>query len=142
MKFLADVNVIFPLLLSQHQHLDSARAWYDSTARGDVVLCRVVKLGVLRLLSNKKVLGHDILQPADAMDILEKFATDERIVLVSEPDGLDVAMKRLLVRSSATPNLWTDAYLGAFATVAKLQLVTFDRGFLKFAGLDAVLLGR
>jgi len=33
-----------------------------------------------------------------------------------------------------------DAYLAAFATVEGLRLVTFDRGFHRFAGLELCLL--
>ena len=38
MKFLADVNVIFPLLVSRHQHRTKAVEWFDSVGAGDVVL--------------------------------------------------------------------------------------------------------
>ena len=31
MKFLADVNVVFPLLVSRHQHRNTALEWFDST---------------------------------------------------------------------------------------------------------------
>ena len=37
-------------------------------------------------------------------------------------------------------NLWTDAYLAAFAKCAELRLVTFDKGFTRFPGLDALIL--
>lgn len=39
-------------------------------------------------------------------------------------------------------NLWTDAYLGAFAISANVRLVTYDRGFSRFEsdGLDWQLL--
>jgi predicted nucleic acid-binding protein len=37
-------------------------------------------------------------------------------------------------------NFWTDAYLAAFARSAGLRLVTFDRGFARFSGLEVLLL--
>ena len=135
MKFLADVNVVFPLLVSRHQHRAAAVAWFDSTG-ADVVLCRLARLGALRLLCTAQVMGPDVLPPKVALAALEVLEADERISLLHEPDGLDAALKTLVVGCTTTPNLWTDAYLAAFTSVAGLKLVSFDRGFSKFAGLD------
>jgi toxin-antitoxin system PIN domain toxin len=135
-KFLADVNVVFPLLVDTHQHHEEGLAWFDSTAPGDVALCRVVRLGALRLLCNARVMGADVVDPAAALAALRSLEEDERIVLVREPDGLDVALKPLVARRTTTPNLWADAYLAAFAITSGLKLVSFDRGFTKFTGLD------
>lgn len=140
MKFLADVNVIFPLLLSRHGHRAAALEWWDSAALGEVVLCRLTRLGALRLLCNTKVMGPDTLPPASALAALEILEADERVVLLHEPDGLDVMLKALAAPCATTPNLWTDAYLAAFAVLAQLRLVSFDRGFQKFTGLDFQLL--
>ena len=136
MKFLADVNVVFPLLVSRHQQRDGALEWFDSTQAGDVVLCRLTRLGTLRLLCTPQVMGPDVLQPATAVEALEILEADERVVLLHEPDGLDATLKTLVAACATTPNLWTDAYLAAFAMVVGLKLVSFDRGFSKFLGLD------
>ncbi len=80
------------------------------------------------------------MQPKSAMEALESLEADERIVLLHEPEGLDAMLKMLVTTCAATPNPWTDAYLAAFARVAGLKLVSFDRGFSKFAGLDFLLL--
>ncbi len=112
-----------------------------STAAGDVVLCRLARLGALRLLCTAAVMGRDVLPPKAAIGALEILETDERVVLLHEPDGLDATLKMLVGDCAATPNLWTDAYLAAFASLAKLTLVSFDRGFSRFAGIDFLLLG-
>ena len=140
MKFLADVNVIFPLLVSRHLHRNEALAWFDSAATSEVVLCRLARLGALRLLCTSQVMGPDVLQPKAAVEALEVLEADERVVLLHEPDGLDNALKKFVASRAPSPNLWTDAYLAAFATVAGLKLVSFDRGFSKFRGLDFLLL--
>ena len=140
MKFLADVNVIFPLLLSRHQHREKALEWFDAIAAGDVVLNRLSRLGALRLLCNAQVMGADLLQPKSALEALQVLEADERIVLLHEPDGLDQTLKKFVVSCATTPNLWTDAYHAAFAVVAGLRLVSFDRGFSKFRGLNFLLL--
>ena len=140
MKFLADVNVIFPLLLSRHQYRDQALDWFDSVAAGEVVLSRLVRLGTLRLLCHPQVMGRDVLPPKSALEALQVLEADERIVLLHEPDGLDEKLKKFVAPCATTPNLWTDAYLASFASVAGLQLVSFDRGFSKFRGLNFLLL--
>lgn len=105
-------------------------------AGGDVVLCRLTRLDALRLLCTPTVMGPDVLQPATAVEALEILEADERVVLLHEPDGLDATLKTLVGACATTPNLWTDAYLAAFARVAGLKLVSSDRGFSKFAGLN------
>jgi toxin-antitoxin system PIN domain toxin len=141
-KFLADVNVIFPLLVDRHQLRRSALQWFDSVAHGDIALSRLTRLGVLRLLCTSQVMGPDVQTPAAAVRALEILEADERVLLLHEPDGLDVVMKTLVSKCAPTPNLWTDAYLAAFAKKAGLKLVSFDRGFSKFAGLDFLLLSQ
>lgn len=140
MKFLADVNVIFPLLVSRHQHREKALEWFDSAQAGDVALCRLARLGALRLLCSPAVMGPDVVQPEAAIVAMGMLEGDERVVLLHEPDNVDAALADLVATQRATPNLWTDAYLASFATVAGLKLVTFDRGFSKFRGLNFLLL--
>jgi len=139
-KFLPDVNVLFPLLLSRHLYREKALQWFDATYPGEVVLCRLTRLGVLRLLCTAQVMGPDVLSPQAAIRALEALEADGRVVLLHEPDGVDASLKTIVAGCSTTPNLWTDAYLAAFASVAGLRLVSFDRGFSKFAELDFLLL--
>jgi toxin-antitoxin system PIN domain toxin len=139
-KYLADINVVFPLLVSRHSHRDKALKWFDSTDAGEVVLCRMTRLGVLRLLTSAHVMGPDVLKPQAALEALQILETDERIVLLHEPDGLDATLTRFAARCASTPNLWTDVYLAAFASLAGLKLVSFDKGFSRFGGLDFLLL--
>ena len=97
---------------------------------------RLSRLGALRLVCNAQVMGADVLQPNSVMKALEALEVDERIILLHEPDGLDQTLKKLVAPCTTTPNLWTDAYHATFAVVAGLRLVSFDRGFSKFRGLD------
>ena len=81
------------------------------------------------------------MQPKAAMEALGVLEADERVVLLHEPDGLDATLKKLVSPCATTPNLWSDGYLAAFASVSGLKLVSFDRGYSKFTGLDFLLLG-
>lgn len=136
MKYLADVNVIFPLLLSRHTQRAAALQWFDRANREEIALCRLTRLGVLRLLCHAQVMGPDVLNPKAAFKALEILENDERVVLVHEPDGVDAVLKSMVTKSATTPNLWSDAYLAAFSVTVGLCLVSFDKGFSRFAGLN------
>lgn len=140
MRFLPDVNVLFPLMVSRHAHRSAALEWFDGADAAQVGLCRLTKLGVLRLLCTPQIMGADVLTPRAAIEAFGVLEEDERIVLTAEPEGVDTVLKRLVARCATTPNLWSDAYLAAFAKQAGLRLVSFDRGFAKFPGLDFIRL--
>ena len=42
----------------------------------------------------------------------------------------------------ASPKLWMDAYLAAFTVAGGYQLVTTDKGFKQFKGLDILVLSK
>lgn len=141
MRFLPDVNVLFPLLVSRHVHRSAALEWFDGVDVAQVAVCRLTKLGVLRLLCTPQIMGADALTPTAAIEAFGALEADERISVAAEPEGVDAVLKRLVTRCATTPNLWSDAYLAAFAKQAGLRLVLFDRGFAKFPGLDFIRLG-
>jgi predicted nucleic acid-binding protein len=60
---------------------------------------------------------------------------------MDEPDGLGKHWKEYSGRDTASPNIWMDAYLAAFARAAGYQLITTDSGFRQFRNLDLVVLG-
>ncbi len=67
-------------------------------------------------------------------------AGDPRVLFLPEPPGIEVAFRRFTRATSPSHALWTDAYLAAFAVENRIQLVSFDRGLARFAGLDLVAL--
>lgn len=56
------------------------------------------------------------------------------------PEDLVKAMKLRAARDTASPKLWMDAWLAAFAIQSGCQFVTIDRSFAKFDGLNALIL--
>jgi len=74
--------------------------------------------------------GNPPLTNREAWQIYQTFAADDRLGLVDqEPAGI-----------AASPKLWMDAYLAAFARSAGHTLVTTDAAFTQFADLDLRLL--
>ena len=76
-----------------------------------------------------------------AWDVLDRFMADSRIGFVEEPAGVETCWRRLTGRNTASPKMWMDAYLASVAIAGKFQLVTTDRGFLQYGGLDVVVIG-
>ena len=46
--------------------------------------------------------------------------------------GLDITWLRPVRDREPSPNLWTDAWLAAYAEAAGAEMVTLDRGFRSF----------
>jgi predicted nucleic acid-binding protein len=58
---------------------------------------------------------------------------------VPEPEALESEFRARSHLTSSSPKVWADAYLLAFADVARLKLITFDRA-LKSRSAEVVLL--
>jgi hypothetical protein len=140
MPALCDVNVLLAFCYDRHAHHAAALAWLDVQPSRSAALVRVTQLGLLRLLCHATVMGADVCTLAGAWSIYDALQADERFRFVSEPEAVEAILRRLTRASSPRPQLWTDAYLAAFALSAGLHLVTFDRGFRQFTGLDVILL--
>ncbi len=65
-----------------------------------------------------------------------------QVAWCDEPPGVVTQWRALTTLDSASPKVWMDAYLAAFAMAASLRLITLDRDFKNFVpqGLDLVLL--
>lgn len=56
--------------------------------------------------------------------------------LASEPQGTLRQLHSLVKQGVVRPKDWSDADLAAFAIAGDLRLVSFDRDFARFPGLD------
>jgi toxin-antitoxin system PIN domain toxin len=141
---LVDSKVWLALTLSGHDQHESALNWLQGQAPDhEAVFCRATQQSVLRLLTTKAVLSPFGLPPlanAEAWQVMESFLADPRIGFAAEPAGLDSLWRSLAARQTASPKLWMDAYLAAFAIQGGYELVTLDRAFQAFDGLDLTLL--
>jgi len=142
---LCDNNVWLALALSGHHHHRPARAWLRTVQTpATVCFCRATQQAFLRLLTNASVLrpyGNPPLTNRQAWRAYGDLLTDDRIVFhADEPAGLEARWQRLALRDTASPKLWMDAYLAAFATAGGYELVTTDGAFRQFAGLSLTLI--
>lgn len=141
---LPDTNLWLALTLSGHTHHEAAKAWLEGESETDsLFFCRSTQQSFLRLLTTAGVLsgyGIDPLSNVQAWGIYEAFLADERILFQAEPPAVETHWKKLAARRTSSPKLWMDAYLAAFAIASGASLVTTDRAFTQFSGLDVHLL--
>lgn len=141
---LADSNVWLALAISAHGHNQLASKWLlGQPARKEVVFCRLTQLSLLRLLTTNAVFnpyGSAPMTNTEAQQFYAGLLADPRVGFAPEPPGLEPHWDRLARRMSASPKLWMDAYLAAFAIAGGHQLITIDTAFRQFDGLDLLVL--
>ena len=139
-SFLVDVNAWLALCTDRHVHYGAAHRWFASVAPGQAFLCRLAQLGLLRLLTNRQVMRQDVLSQAAAWRTYDRLREDVRVAYTDEPPGLEAAFRRLTQTHLPATGGWTDAYLAALARTRGLTVVSFDQGFRRLEGIDALIL--
>jgi toxin-antitoxin system PIN domain toxin len=132
------------LAFPAHIHHQRARvAYQQATPAQPACFCRATQQGFLRLSSNTVFLRScniSGLSNQDALATLNQVMASATVAYREEPSGLEPIWHRLAALPSASPKVWMDAYLVAFATAGQLQLVTFDHAFSQFTGANVTIL--
>lgn len=139
-SFLVDVNVWIAAVYGSHVHHAVARDWFETLGPESACFCRQTQLGFMRLLTNPRVMGADVMTPLGAWQAFDNLLQDVRVIFLSEPEHVDITFRQLTNKSRFGPNVWSDAYLGAIANAADLTVVTLDRAFANMPGVEALLL--
>lgn len=137
---LPDVNVWLALASDRHVHHPLAREWFTSIREAGAAFCRVTQMGFLRLLTNSRVMGDDVLNQRQAWGFYEQLERDQRVVFALEPPHIEPAWKKLTESAFRGTGHWTDAYIAALALLHDFHVVSFDQGFRRIAGLDFTVL--
>ncbi len=144
---LFDTNVWLAATFPKHIFYPLAqKALAQCTPALPAVWCRSTEQSFMRLASTPSVQRtYDALGLTNrsvwlALDTLQALP---QVTWREEPPGVFAQWRSLAALDSASPKVWTDAYLAAFAMQAGLQMVTLDRDFKNFVkqGLDLKLLG-
>lgn len=135
-----DVNIWLALVSPHHADYQATLRWYDELAPGEAGLCRFVQISVLRLMCAPAVAGAGVVTAGQAWIGMEQLLADQRVEFIDEPPELTAIWPTLFRYRQPTPKLVNDAYLAAFAIASGRRLVTRDRGFLEFRGLEVELL--
>jgi toxin-antitoxin system PIN domain toxin len=124
--YLADVNVLVALSLSEHPFTKVANEWYQREGRPCLQVCRIVQLGFLRTLTTQAAAGTGTLTNKAAWNLHSELVRQGLVVVHPEPASLETFLEDRVSLNQPAPKRWSDAYLSAFATAASLRLVTFD----------------
>ncbi len=120
------MNVWLALATPEHVHAPIARSWWGQE-NGPIAFCRLTQLGFLRLMTTAAAMDGRPLTITAAWRVYDRFFDDERVVLIAEPRDVDKKFREMAVGRTASPKVWADAWLLAFALAAEGTLVTFDK---------------
>jgi hypothetical protein len=141
MAYLADVNFLIALVHGRHAQAQRAAAWLEKQSPApSILLCRVAQMGLLRILTNPSWLKEDVLAAREVWEAWDLLLSDDRFKAGSEPVGFEREWRRWTGSLRRGQQAETDFYLAAFAAAGGHRLLTFDRGFQRFQGLDVLIL--
>lgn len=143
MNHLCDANVFIAIAVEQHFNHGPASDWFSALDEPDTAaFCRATQNSFLRLLTQRIAVNFSPLTNAQAWMVYEKTCEDSAVVFVEEPKGIQSIWRKLATRETASPKVWMDAYLAAFAIAGGMRLVSLDQDFKNYqaAGLDLWLI--
>ncbi|MCX6873110.1 MAG: PIN domain-containing protein [Verrucomicrobia bacterium] len=134
---LIDANVWIAVSFEQHDHHALANRFISETSPDrPALLCRATEQSWLRLLTTPALhRRYDslLVSNRDALTILSDTLELPNVRLVEvEPSGVRALWHRLAAIPSASPKVWMDAYLAAFAICHDVEFVTLDQDFKNF----------
>jgi predicted nucleic acid-binding protein len=97
-------------------------------------------MGLLRLITNRAVMGENVLTLGAAWAVFEQLMSDERILFTSEPEGIEACWRQWTSGMTYAHRIWNDAYLAAFAFTGEFEFVTLDHGFRAYPGLKLTII--
>jgi toxin-antitoxin system PIN domain toxin len=145
--FLFDSNVWLALAFQRHPaHAAAINALAHASKAQPACFCRATQQSFLRLASTPaifKAYGVDGMTNQNALRSYKELIAHPSVSFREEPHGTSSLWPENAGRSTASPKVWMDAYLAAFALAGKMILVTDDRAFetLKPPGLSLAFLG-
>lgn len=136
---LPDLNVWLALVVAEHPHHAAARRYWDQQQAAPALglrfwFCRSTMLGLVRLLTQPRLMGEGVLGVAEAHTIYRQLRQTEGVGFVGDAESADALLAQWLAAGEAPmpARLWTDAWLAASAEAAGLRLVSFDADFARF----------
>lgn len=120
-----DVNVWMALILENHAHRNAARVWWQA-AGATIAFTRFTQISVLRLLTTAAAMDGKPLSMNEAWRAYDRLFTDDRVGFMPEPPEIEKRFRQNSRGQWASPKVWADAWLLAYAQSAEGTLVTFD----------------
>jgi toxin-antitoxin system PIN domain toxin len=145
--FFPDLNVWLALSLDYHTHTRDVWNWMKHLPQdARLIFSRYTHIGLLRLLTNRSVMGDGTMTLQQAWDAYDRWLRDPRVEFYPEPRDMDIALRRTtapLAKQHASK--WVgNCYLLAYAMQTQATLVTLDaalRAYARKQGHSAVVPG-
>lgn len=132
---LPDLNVWLALADQDHAHHSRARRYWEDESAPRIAFCRITMLGLLRLLTNRKVMRGAPWSPGEAWQAWRAFAALPEITFLQESDAAEAAFEAWTSQPRFAPHRWTDAWLAALACTTGARVVSFNSDFTTFRPL-------
>lgn len=135
-SYFPDLNIWLALSDTGNSHNAIAWAWINNLPFDDrLVFSRYTQIGLLRLLTNKAVMGDQTLTLGQAWAVYDRWLEDPRVEFCPEPLQVDhtfrVSTEPFFAQAASK---WVgDCWLLAFAQASHSRLVTFDQALCEFA---------
>ena len=133
---LLDSNVWVAATFPHHEFHTVAQSFLETTTTASPALfCRATEQSFLRLATSLRLLiryDRAAMSNRDALAGFNLLLTRPDIRSCDEPPGTATLWHKLATRDSASPKVWMDAYLAAFAISGGLEFVTLDRDFQSY----------
>lgn len=143
---LFDTNVWIAAIFPTHRfHRQAQATLQEQTPANPAVFCRSTEQSFLRLASTEALLqvyGAVGLTNRHALVVLADLLALPQVCEREEPPGTAALWHRLASRNTASPKVWMDAYLAAFAIEGGLGMASLDHDLKAFErhGLNLILL--
>ena len=143
---LVDTSVWLAAVFITHPfHAQARQCLQQAKPAEPAVFCRSTQQSFLRLASTPTLLkayGASGLTNRDALIALGALMALPQVCERDEPPGAFALWQHIAARDTASPKVWMDAYLAAFAISGGLRIATLDHDFRNFVphGLELNLL--
>lgn len=133
---LVDTNIWLAAVFDSHPfHRRARRHLEQASTLEPAVMCRAIQQSFLRLASTPTLLnayGATGLTNRDALEMLNGLMALPQVVEIAEPPGTFALWRRIAAYGTASPKVWMDAYLAAFAICGELRMASLDKDFRNF----------
>lgn len=130
---LYDVNLWVALSFAAHPHHGPASRHFKARDSAQpAAFCRLTQQAFLRLVSTpliQRTYDSPSIANATAWSKCQDLLALPQVLWLDEPEDLSDLWQNLACLPSASPKVWTDSYLAAFAIGHDIEFVTLDGDF-------------
>lgn len=134
---LVDTSLWVAAYFEEHEFFKPANHFISArSAKDPALFCRATEQSWLRLVTTPslhRLYKAPTLTNRDAVAILSNWQSQDRVRCINaEPEGIRALWLELASVPFASPKVWMDSYLAAFAITGGLPFSTLDADFRRF----------